>query len=266
MSASLAEDGADVRGMFERIAPRYDAANRVMSAGVDIIWRKRAITRLIEGLGETPRFLDLGAGTLDGALEITRRVPGARVAAADFARAMLVAGGHKLAAGQAIDRHAADGHHLPYRAGAFDGAFSAFCIRNLSDLPLGLRELRRVVRPGGRVVLLEFLRPEIAQTVFLEGVGGDVADLVVPHLAAGAGEHQAHLHRRGERDQRVEQPLRVDRPRRAADRDHQLHDATTMVATPDGNSALVSTDAKPTSPSSAASSAGERKRAIESGR
>ena len=163
MSASLAEDGADVRGMFERIAPRYDVANRVMSAGVDIMWRKQAITRLIDGLGETPRFLDLGAGTLDGALEIARRVPGARVAAADFARAMLVAGGHKLAERQAIDRidrHAADGHHLPYREGAFDGAFSAFCIRNLSDLPLGLRELRRVVRPGGRVVLLEFLRPD----------------------------------------------------------------------------------------------------------
>jgi demethylmenaquinone methyltransferase / 2-methoxy-6-polyprenyl-1,4-benzoquinol methylase len=161
VSASLAEDGADVRGMFERIAPRYDAANRVMSAGVDIIWRKKAITRLVDGLGDTPRFLDLGAGTLDGALEIARRVPGARVAAADFARAMLVAGGHKLAGSQAhaIDRQVADGHHLPYRAGAFDGAFSAFCIRNLSDLPLGLRELRRVVRPGGRVVLLEFLRP-----------------------------------------------------------------------------------------------------------
>jgi len=162
VSASLAEDGADVRGMFERIAPRYDAANRVMSAGVDIMWRKQAITRLIDGLGETPRFLDLGAGTLDGALEIARRVPDARVAAADFARAMLVAGGHKLAGGHghAIARHAADGHHLPYRTGAFDGAFSAFCIRNLSDLPLGLRELRRVVRPGGRVVLLEFLRPD----------------------------------------------------------------------------------------------------------
>ena len=158
-NASLAEGGHDIRTMFERIAPRYDAANRVMSAGVDIIWRKRAITRLIEGLGETPRLLDLGAGTLDGALEIVRRVPGARVAAADFARGMLVAGGHKLSAEHHIDRHAADGHTLPYRDGAFDGAFSAFCIRNLADLPVGLRELRRVVRPGGRVVLLEFLRP-----------------------------------------------------------------------------------------------------------
>ena len=131
-TTSLAESGADVRGMFNRIARRYDATNRAMSVGVDIRWRKQAIARLIEGTGEAPLFLDLGAGTLDGALEIARRRPGARIAAAD----------------------------LPYRDAAFDGAFSAFCIRNLADLPRGLRELRRVVRPGGRVVLLEFLRPE----------------------------------------------------------------------------------------------------------
>ena len=96
MSASLAESGADVRGMFNRIAKRYDATNRAMSVGVDVVWRRKAIARLIEGMGETPRFLDLGAGTLDGALEIARRVPGARVAAADFAREMLVAGKPKL--------------------------------------------------------------------------------------------------------------------------------------------------------------------------
>jgi len=162
VSASLAKSGADVRGMFNRIAKRYDATNRAMSVGVDVVWRKQAIGRLIEGLGETPvpRFLDLGAGTLDGALEIARRVPAARVAAADFAREMLVAGKPKLTAGAHIDSHAADGHALPYRDAAFDGAFSAFCIRNLADLPRGLRELRRVVRPGGRIVLLEFLRPE----------------------------------------------------------------------------------------------------------
>jgi demethylmenaquinone methyltransferase / 2-methoxy-6-polyprenyl-1,4-benzoquinol methylase len=160
VSVSLAEAGADVRGMFNRIARRYDATNRAMSVGVDIVWRKRAIGRLIEGMGESPMFLDLGAGTMDGAIEIARRVPGARVAAADFAREMLVAGKPKVGAGVQIDSHAADGHHLPYRDAAFDGAFSAFCIRNLADLPRGMRELRRVVRPGGRIVLLEFLRPE----------------------------------------------------------------------------------------------------------
>src|SRR4030095_11835883 len=123
VSASLAESGADVRGMFNRIAKRYDATNRAMSVGVDVVWRKKAITRLIDGLGEAPVFLDLGAGTLDGALEIARRVPNARVAAADFAREMLGAGKPKIKAGTHIDAHAADGHHLPYRDGAFDGAF-----------------------------------------------------------------------------------------------------------------------------------------------
>jgi ubiquinone/menaquinone biosynthesis methyltransferase len=160
VSASLAESGHDVRTMFNRIARRYDATNRAMSVGVDVVWRKRAIGRLVEGLGETPLFLDLGAGTLDGALEIARRVPGARVAAADFAREMLLAGQPKVKDAAHITAHAADGHHLPYRDGAFDGAFSAFCIRNLADLRAGLAELRRVVRPGGRIVLLEFLRPE----------------------------------------------------------------------------------------------------------
>lgn len=150
----------DVQSMFNRVARRYDAANRVMSAGIDVVWRKKAIARLLEGLGEAPRLLDLGAGTLDGAIEIARRAPAARVAAADFAREMLRAGRGKLRAGMAIETHAADGHHLPYRDAAFDGAFSAFCIRNLADLPLGLRELRRVVRPGGRAVILEFLRPD----------------------------------------------------------------------------------------------------------
>jgi ubiquinone/menaquinone biosynthesis methyltransferase len=145
--------------MFNRVARRYDAANRVMSAGIDVVWRKKAIARLLEGLGETPRVLDLGAGTLDGALEIARRAPGARVAAADFATEMLRAGRRKLPAGVSIETDAADGHHLPYRDAAFDGAFSAFCVRNLRDLRQGLGELRRVVRPGGRVVILEFLRP-----------------------------------------------------------------------------------------------------------
>jgi demethylmenaquinone methyltransferase/2-methoxy-6-polyprenyl-1,4-benzoquinol methylase len=169
-SASLAEGGADVQGMFNRVARRYDAANRIMSGGIDVVWRKKAISRLLDGLGDSPRVLDLGAGTLDGALEIARRSPGARVAAADFAREMLRAGRPKLSrvegAGQRIATYGADGHDLPFRDAAFDGAFSAFCVRNLRDLPRGLRELRRVVRPGGRAVILEFLRPEKTRFFF----------------------------------------------------------------------------------------------------
>jgi demethylmenaquinone methyltransferase / 2-methoxy-6-polyprenyl-1,4-benzoquinol methylase len=155
----------DVRGMFDRIAGRYDAANRAMSVGIDVIWRRKAMAPLLEGLADKPRILDLGAGTLDGALEIRRRRPDARVVAADFARQMLRVGRAKPDAA-AVSTHAADGHHLPYAGAAFDAAFSAFCVRNLRDLPVALAELRRVVRPGGTVVILEFFRPHRPRLFF----------------------------------------------------------------------------------------------------
>jgi ubiquinone/menaquinone biosynthesis methyltransferase len=177
VTTSLAEAGHDVRGMFDRVAGRYDAANRVMSAGVDGLWRRKAISRLLDGLGEQPCVLDLGAGTLDGGIEIVRRAPRARVASADFSREMLRAGRPKIPAGAAIDTHGADGHALPYRDAAFDGAFSAFCVRNLRDLPRGLAELRRVVRPGGRVAILEFFRAE-KKRVFFDAYNAHVLPLV----------------------------------------------------------------------------------------
>lgn len=155
---SLSASGVDVRGMFNRIAGRYDRANRIMSVGVDVLWRRKAIKRLLAGLGASPRVLDLGAGTLDGSLEIARRCKGAQVFAADFARNMLVQGRAKAGAGS-IAVQVADGHCLPYRDGVFDAAFSAFCVRNLRELERGMAELRRAVRAGGRIAILEFFRP-----------------------------------------------------------------------------------------------------------
>ena len=148
----------DVRGMFDRIAGRYDAANRVMSIGIDVRWRRKAMRPLLADLPQGGCVLDLGAGTLDGALEILKRRPDSRVVAADFAREMLKAGRRKAGADR-VATHAADGHALPYATGAFDGAFSAFCVRNLHDLPRALGELRRVLRPGSPLVVLEFFRP-----------------------------------------------------------------------------------------------------------
>ena len=156
MSASAS--GTDIRGMFDRIAGRYDRANRIMSAGVDVLWRRKAIGKLLAGLGESPRVLDLGAGTLDGAIEMLRRRPMAQVFAADFARNMLVLGRKKPRAAK-VRIQVADGHALPYQHQSFDAAFSAFCVRNLRVLDQGLAELRRVVRPGGRIAILEFFRP-----------------------------------------------------------------------------------------------------------
>jgi ubiquinone/menaquinone biosynthesis methyltransferase len=155
---SPAASGADIRGMFDRIAGRYDRANRVMSAGVDVLWRRKAIRNLTAGLGPSPCVLDLGAGTLDGAIEILRKRPEAHVFAADFARNMLVLGRQKPRAAKVVVQ-VADGQALPYRAAVFDAAFSAFCVRNLRDLGQAMAELRRVVRPGGRIAILEFFRP-----------------------------------------------------------------------------------------------------------
>jgi ubiquinone/menaquinone biosynthesis methyltransferase len=154
----MAQAASDVRAMFDRIAGRYDAANRIMSAGLDVLWRRRAMRLLLDGLAARPWVLDLGAGTLDGAVEVLRQRPDARVVAADFARTMLAAGRRKSGAAT-VALHAADCHRLPYREGAFVAAFSGFCVRNLRDLASGLSELRRVIRPGGRLLVLEFFRP-----------------------------------------------------------------------------------------------------------
>ena len=154
----MAPAATDVRAMFDRIAGRYDTANRVMSAGLDVLWRRRAMRILLDGIAPSSRVLDLGAGTLDGSAEIVRQRSDVHVVAADFSHAMLAAGRRKPGIAR-VTLHAADGHRLPYRDGGFAAAFSGFCVRNLRDLTLALGELRRVVRPGGRIVVLEFFRP-----------------------------------------------------------------------------------------------------------
>jgi demethylmenaquinone methyltransferase/2-methoxy-6-polyprenyl-1,4-benzoquinol methylase len=147
--------------MFTRIARRYDLMNSLMTGGRHHAWRRRA-ARAIARAPDGP-VLDLATGTADLALAVRRADAGRAVVGADFALGMLARARAKLAARG--ERHvvlvAADALRLPFADRTFACVGSAFLLRNLPDLPQGLAEMRRVTRPGGRLVALEIVRPGV---------------------------------------------------------------------------------------------------------
>lgn len=146
--------------MFDKIAARYDAMNRVLSFGLDRGWRRRTVRAL--ALGKAPRVLDLATGTGDLAVDIARMHPDATVIGLDPSRQMLAIAERKLASRGLADRVTlvrGDAQHLPYRDAEMDAATIAFGIRNVPDRLAALGEMARVVRPGGRVAVLELGEP-----------------------------------------------------------------------------------------------------------
>src|SRR5437763_1803832 len=152
---------AQVREMFERIAGLYDPMNTAMTAGLHHRWRARAAE--LARVGPGARVLDVATGTGDLALEFARRVhPGGEVVGVDFAEAMLARARAKAAeGGERAPTHfqLADALALPFPAASFDAASAGFGVRNFGDLRRGLSEMARVVRPGGRMVVLEITTP-----------------------------------------------------------------------------------------------------------
>ncbi|HLY11578.1 MAG TPA: ubiquinone/menaquinone biosynthesis methyltransferase [Planctomycetota bacterium] len=146
--------------MFDQISPRYDFLNHLLSLNSDVLWRRKAAA-LLEG---AHRVLDVCSGTGDMALEIHRRW-GAEVVGSDFAHRMLAIGRLKAARRSLESRvrfQQADTLRLPYKDGVFDASTVAFGIRNVVDTEGGIREMTRVIRAGGRVVILEFTLPQNA--------------------------------------------------------------------------------------------------------
>jgi demethylmenaquinone methyltransferase / 2-methoxy-6-polyprenyl-1,4-benzoquinol methylase len=152
-----AEKRAYVRGMFTAIAPRYDLLNHVLSLNIDRRWRRVAVDELGWERAPGGTFLDVCAGTLDLAAELGNRAGfRGRVIGADFVTPMLELGRGKSAAVAPVT---ADALELPFPSAAFDGATVGFGVRNLVDLDRGLAEAARVLRPGARLVVLEFTTP-----------------------------------------------------------------------------------------------------------
>jgi demethylmenaquinone methyltransferase / 2-methoxy-6-polyprenyl-1,4-benzoquinol methylase len=187
-------DETQVRAMFDRIAGLYDHMNTVMTAGLHHQWRRRAADLAALSPGE--RALDVATGTGDLAFELAGRVaPGGEVVGTDFSERMLEIAREKArvrglpVGGPAVRFEAANALALPYRANEFDAATVAFGARNFSDLEGGLREMVRVVRPGGRVVVLEITTPRRPPlSTFFELW----FDRAVPALGRVAGDAQAY--------------------------------------------------------------------------
>jgi demethylmenaquinone methyltransferase/2-methoxy-6-polyprenyl-1,4-benzoquinol methylase len=153
------EKAAAVRNMFGAIAPRYDLLNHLLSLNIDKRWRRRAVDMLLDDQTPGARYLDACSGTLDLALELAGRQGfQGKVFASDFTFAMLERGQGKVR-GRPVVSACADALRLPFPDASFDGATVGFGVRNLADLDRGLRELNRVLKPGGRLVILEFTTP-----------------------------------------------------------------------------------------------------------
>lgn len=181
MSESKAVVSLGSGAMFDNIAERYDLLNRVISFGVDQRWRRKTVAAL--ELPSNGRALDLATGTADLAIRIARTHPGVQVVGLDPSTGMLEVGRQKvarLAENDRIELVVGDAQSLPFEDASFDGITIAFGIRNVPDRVAALREMARVVRPGGRVAVLELSEPR-------RGILGPMARFHVHHVVPFVG-------------------------------------------------------------------------------
>jgi demethylmenaquinone methyltransferase / 2-methoxy-6-polyprenyl-1,4-benzoquinol methylase len=183
------EFASQVQGMFDRIAGVYDVMNSAMTVGLHHEWRQRAVDRAEVGPGADA--LDICCGTGDLALELRRRIgPDGRVVGSDFSEPMLELARRKSGEeGLPVEFGWADALDLPYGDASFDAVTIGFGARNLADLDKALAEMARVLRPGGRVVILEITRPQREPLATFYSLW---FDRLVPLIGNFAGDPEAY--------------------------------------------------------------------------
>lgn len=148
--------------MFDRIAPEYDKLNSVLSLGIDTRWRNKAIAELPESSASL-HILDIATGTGDMCIQARKRYPHYHYTGLDLSDGMLEIGRQRLKKMdiQGIELIQGDSEHLAFHSDRFDAVMAAFGVRNFENLDQGLQEMHRVLKPGGKLVILEFSRPRI---------------------------------------------------------------------------------------------------------
>lgn len=181
-----------VKKIFDEISPTYDRLNHLLSFNVDKSWRKKTIASIQRKPNESFQVLDLCAGTHDLGLECHRQFPNAKIVGADFSSEMLRMGDEKLAKlgkTEVIQSLCADALNLPLENATFDVILCAYGVRNFDDAKTGLKEMFRVLKPGGQILVLEFFRPTKPLAKFFNKTYGQfvlpsVGKLVSGHTSA----------------------------------------------------------------------------------
>lgn len=148
--------------MFDNVAPTYDALNRFLSLGIDVYWRKKAIAKL---KSDAPQIvLDVATGTADVAIETNKQLSPSKIFGIDISAQMLEVGRkkiHQLGVGNVIELQLGDSEKLDFQDNSFDAATLSFGVRNFENVEKGLSEIHRVLKPNGKLIVLEFAKPKI---------------------------------------------------------------------------------------------------------